>query len=281
MFLKIKKQLAIIAAVVLTLLLAVSTAVPAFAAETADGTTTDGNPQIVYDAPDLGESNTSDNYITLPEAPVKDGYIFKGWRVNGGSDLYDAGDVVVKDGSEEMHLQAVYEAKTATPEAAFAPDTASRDTSDTRQTEQTETVMDDYDTSTVYQWGPDDFLTLPKGEEKKDYLFRGYSVNGNTKLVQAGETVKIENGEKATVRPIYTSTRYKTLTNVIWTVGWICEGIGILLMWNFSFEKQNEWSLKAGIMLCGMSVFVASLASCIIKSVFDARFLDAALAAIS
>ena len=280
MLIKFGKPLSIIAAVLMTLLLAVSTAVPALAADTAD-TATDSNPQIVYDEPDLGEGSASDNCITLPDAPAKDGYIFKGWRVNGGSDLYSAGDVVAKDGSEELHLQAVYEATTATPEAAFAPDTASGDTSDTRQTVQTETVMGDYDTSMVYQWGPDDFLTLPKGEEKKDYLFRGYSVNGNTKLVQAGETVKIENGEKATVRPIYTSTRYKKLTNVLWTVGWICEGIGILLMWNFSFEKQNEWSLKAGIMLCGMSVFVAPLASCIIKSVFDARFLYAALAAIS
>lgn len=277
---KLRKSFVIIAAVIMFLLLAVSTAVPALAAETAD-TTTDSNPQIVYDEPDLGKDNTSESYITLPDAPAKEGYTFRGWRMNGGSDLYNAGDVVVRDDSEKMHLQAVYEAKTATPEAAFAPDTASRDTSDTRQTEQTETVMGDYDTSTVYQWGPDDFLTLPKGEEKKDYLFRGYSVNGNTKLVQAGETVKIENGEKATVRPIYTSTRYKKLTNVIWTVGWICEGIGILLMWNFSFEKQNEWSLKARIMLCVMSVFVPSLASCIIKSVFDVRFLDAALAAIS
>lgn len=152
---------------------------------------------------------------------------------------------------------------------------------DTKQTGQAEAAAGDYDTSTAYLWGSDDFLTLPNAEEKKGYLFRGYSVNGDTKLVQAGETVKLENGEKVTVRPIYTSTRYKKLTNVIWTVGWICEGIGILLMWNFSFEKQNEWSLKARIMLCVMSVFVPSLASCIIKSVFDARFLDAALAAIS
>lgn len=109
---KIKKPLAIIAAVVLTLLLAVSTAVPALAAETAD-TTTDSNPQIVYEEPDLGEGNTSDNYITLPDAPEKDGYIFNGWRVNGGSDLYSAGDVVVKDDGEEIHLQPVYEADTS------------------------------------------------------------------------------------------------------------------------------------------------------------------------
>lgn len=108
MTMKIKKPLAIIAAVMMTLLLAVSMAVPAFAAETATSTT-DSNPQIVYDAPDLGESDATDNYITLPDAPKKDGYIFKGWRVNGGSDLYDAGDVVVKDDGKEIHLQPVYE----------------------------------------------------------------------------------------------------------------------------------------------------------------------------
>lgn len=104
MVVKIKKPLAIIAAVVMTLLLAVSTVVPAFAAEMADS-----NPQIVYEEPDLGESDATDNYFTLPDAPTKGGYIFKGWRVNGGSDLYDAGDVVVKDDGEEIHLQPVYE----------------------------------------------------------------------------------------------------------------------------------------------------------------------------
>ena len=80
---KVKKPLAIIAVVALTLLLVVSTAVPAFAAETATSAT-DSNPQIVYDEPDLGEDDTSDNGITLPEAPAKEGYTFQGWRVNGG-----------------------------------------------------------------------------------------------------------------------------------------------------------------------------------------------------
>lgn len=51
---KLRKSLVIIAAVIMFLLLAVSTAVPALAAETAD-TTTDSNPQIVYDEPDLGK----------------------------------------------------------------------------------------------------------------------------------------------------------------------------------------------------------------------------------
>lgn len=105
MVIKMKKSLTFIAVVALTLLLAV----PAFAAETADATT-DSNPQIVYDEPDLGEVEASDRYFTLPDAPEKEGYTFQGWRVNGGSDLYNAGDLMVKDGSEEIHLQPVYEA---------------------------------------------------------------------------------------------------------------------------------------------------------------------------
>ena len=87
---------------------------------------------------------------------------------------------------------------------------------DTKQTGQAEAAAGDYDTSTAYLWGSDDFLTLPNAEEKKGSLFRGYGVTGDTKLVQAGETVKIESGEKATtVRPIYTSTRYERFTNAI------------------------------------------------------------------
>ena len=90
---------------------------------------------------------------------------------------------------------------------AVVPAYAATSDIDAKQNEQTETVSKDYDTSMVYQWGSDDFLTLPKAEVKKGYLFRGYSLNGDTKLVQAGETVKIENGEKATIRPIYTTMK--------------------------------------------------------------------------
>lgn len=109
MVMKIKKPLAVIATVTMSLMLAVGAAVPAFAAETATSAT-DGNPQIVYEEPYMGEEKALDNYITLPDAPDKEGYIFRGWRVNGGSDLYNAGDVVVMADSEEMHLQPVYEA---------------------------------------------------------------------------------------------------------------------------------------------------------------------------
>lgn len=150
---------------------------------------------------------------------------------------------------------------------------------DTKQTGQAEAAAGDYDTSTAYLWGSDDFLTLPNAEEKKGYLFRGYSVNGDTKLVQAGETVKIESGEKATtVWPIYTSTRYERFTNAIWTVGWICTGIGLLML---AFVKPNTRLFRVGVYLSSTSLIVVCLVSKIIKTVFDARFLDAALAAIN
>lgn len=194
---KIKKPLAIIAAVVLTLLLAVSTAVPALAAETAD-TTTDSNPQIVYEEPDLGEGNTSDNYITLPDAPEKDGYIFNGWRVNGGSDLYNAGDVVVKDGSEEIHLQPVYEATTS----------AKADDNGASATEEEPDILSEYEDGSdiVLQYGHDNILTLPDAKEKEGYKFYGWSLNGDTDLYDSGSTVPIKAGEKVTLRPVYVST---------------------------------------------------------------------------
>lgn len=138
--------------------------------------------------------------------------------------------------------------------SAVVPAYAATSDTDTKQTGQAETAAGDYDTSTVYLWGSDDFLTLPNAEEKKGYLFRGYSVNGDTKLVQAGETVKIESGEKATtVRPIYTSTRYERFTNAIWTVGWICTGIGLLML---AFIKPNTRLFRVGVYLSFTSLIV-------------------------
>ena len=198
MVMKIKKPLAIIAAVVMTLLLVVSTAVPAFAAETATSAT-DSNPQIVYDAPDLGESNATDNYITLPEAPEKEGYTFQGWRVNGGSDLYNAGDVVVKDGNEEMHLQPVYEATTS----------AKADDNGASATEEEPDILSEYEDGSdiVLQYGHDNILTLPDAKEKEGYSFYGWSVNGGTDLYRSGFTLPIKAGEKVTLRPVYVSTK--------------------------------------------------------------------------
>lgn len=105
---KIQKTLAIIAVVVMSLLLAVSTAVPAFAAEAVD-TATDSNPQIVYAEPDLGEDNISDSYITLPDAPEKEGYVFIGWRVNEDEDIHYAGNKVPVKSGEKVILTPIYE----------------------------------------------------------------------------------------------------------------------------------------------------------------------------
>lgn len=79
-----KRLVAGSAAIILAVVVAISTMVPAFAAEAAD-TATDSNPQIVYGEPDLGESDATDNYITLPDAPEKEGYTFQGWSVDGST----------------------------------------------------------------------------------------------------------------------------------------------------------------------------------------------------
>lgn len=106
MVVKIQKPLAIIVAVVLTLLLAVGTAVPAFAEEISYATPESGS-KIVYNEPDiLGEKN--ENYITLPDAPQKDGYIFTGWRVNGSKTTYSSGATVPVMAGEEVTLTPVY-----------------------------------------------------------------------------------------------------------------------------------------------------------------------------
>ena len=196
MTIKTKKPLAIIVTVVIGLMLVFSSAVPVFAAEPA--TATDSNLQIVYEEPDLGESNTSDNYITLPEAPAKDGYTFRGWRVNGGSDLYNAGDVVAKDDSEELHLQPVYEVDTGT---------TVDNRSATSSTEEPDLLSEYEDGSDiVLQYGHDNILTLPDAKGKEGYKFYGWSLNGSTDLYDSGSTVPIKAGEKVTLRPVYVST---------------------------------------------------------------------------
>lgn len=193
-----KTTLIFVAVVVVMLLVAVCLEVPAFAAEMATSVA-DSNPQIVYEEPDLGESNATDGYITLPDALAKDGYIFRGWRVNGGSDLYNAGDVVVKDGSEEMHLQPVYEADTS----------AKADNNSAGSTAEEPNLLDEYEdgSNIVLQYGHDNILTLPDAKEKEGYDFYGWSVNGSTDLYDSGVTIPIKAGEKVTLRPVYVSTK--------------------------------------------------------------------------
>lgn len=126
---KIRKPLAVIVAVVLTLLLAVITAVPAFAAKS--DMTAQSNEQFEVVEPKYeGDAN---NYVTLPDAPVKDGYTFKGWSIDGGTELHNAGESIVNNDGHKMQLQPVYEAKSATPEATSAPVTTEKDTSSTQQ----------------------------------------------------------------------------------------------------------------------------------------------------
>ncbi len=105
MTVKIQKLLTVIAVVVLTLLLVVSTAVPAFAAETA---TAQNNEQFEVVEPEY--NSDANDYVTLPDAPANDGYTFKGWSVDGSTKLYDAGETIANNDGHKMQIQPVYEA---------------------------------------------------------------------------------------------------------------------------------------------------------------------------
>lgn len=265
MLIKFRKPLAIIAAVVLTLLLVVvSTAVPAFAAETV--ATTDSNPQIVYEEPDLGESNTSDNYITLPEAPEKEGYTFRGWRVNGGNDLYNAGDVVVKDGSNEIHLQPVYEAAISAKADDNGASSVAEDEPD---------LLNEYEDGSdiVLQYGHDNILTLPDAKGKEGYNFYGWSLNGNTDLYDSGSTVPIKAGEKVTLRPVYVSTEEAdAFSHKCLIAAGVC--FVALLVFVRVFGESDSEVLCVFVMLW----LVAVLALPVVGMVGESRIMQQALA---
>ena len=217
MVVKIQKPLAIIAIVGMTMLLAVSTAVPAFAAETST-TATDSNPRIVYEEPDLGENGATDNYITLPDAPEKEGYTFRGWRVNGGCDLYNAGDVVVKDGGEEIHLQPVYEAATG----------AKADDNGASSTAEEPDLLDEYEDGSdiVLQYGHDNILTLPDAKKKEGYKFYGWSINGSTDLYKSRSTVPVKAGEKVTFL-IEAAILFAILLGIVWFIATKIQQLGL------------------------------------------------------
>ena len=265
MTIKTKKPLAIIAAVVLTLLLAVSTAVPALAAETAD-TTTVSNPQIVYDEPDLGEDDTSDNGITLPEAPAKEGYAFQGWRVNGGSELYNAGDVVLKDGSVEMHLQPVYEATTSAKADDNGASSVAEDEPD---------LLNEYEDGSdiVLQYGHDNILTLPDAKGKEGYNFYGWSLNVSADLYDSGSTVPIKAGEKVTLRPVYVSTEEAdAFSHKCLIAAGVC--FVALLVFVRVFGESDSEVLCVFVMLW----FVAVFALPVVGMVGESRIMQQALA---
>lgn len=118
MAMRIQKPLAVIVAVVLTLLLTVAKATPAFAAET--DTSVQSNEQFEVVEPKYEED--TNKYVTLPDAPPKEGYAFKGWSIDGGTELHQAGESIVNNDGHKLQLQPVYEAKVAAEKEPSAID---------------------------------------------------------------------------------------------------------------------------------------------------------------
>lgn len=147
---------------------------------------------------------------------------------------------------------------------------------DTKQTGQAEAAAGDYDTSTAYLWGSDDFLTLPNAEEKKGYLFRGYSVNGDTKLVQAGETVKLENGVKVTVRPIYTTTKWDCMLWMFFGFLCICFILWYVLLSVLKKEPSKKCVFKVAVVMCSVLLVCA-----FVVGIIENNILAEAIASIS
>lgn len=139
MSMKFRKPFAVIAAVVMTVLLVVSTAVLAFAAES--DMVAQSNEQFEIVNPKYeGDSN---NYVTLPDAPAKEGYTFKGWSIDGGTELHDAGESIVNNAGHKLQLQPVYEAEVSSSEATPAPATEQKDTFDAQQDSSDVAVQDE------------------------------------------------------------------------------------------------------------------------------------------
>ncbi len=192
---KLRKSLVIIAAVIMFLLLAVSTAVPAFAAE-SDMTVQSNEKFEVVEPKYEGDTNSN---VTLPDAPVKDGYTFKGWSVDGSTELHNAGESIVNNDGHKLQLQPVYEVTTS----------EKVDDSSVSSTTEGPDLLNEYEDGTdiVLQYGHDNILTLPDAKEKEGYDFYGWSVNGSTDLYDSGVTIPIKAGEKVTLRPVYVSTK--------------------------------------------------------------------------
>jgi hypothetical protein len=124
-----KTALTLVAAIVMILLVAVLMAVPAFASE-SDMTTQNNEQFEIVDPKYEGDAN---NYVTLPDAPAKDGYTFKGWSIDSSTELHHAGESIVNNDGHKLQLEPVYEAKSATPETTSVPVTTPKYTSDAQQ----------------------------------------------------------------------------------------------------------------------------------------------------
>lgn len=63
-----------------------------------------------------GDAN---DYVTLPKAPEKEGYIFQGWSVDGSTKLYDAGKTIANSDGHKIQIKPVYKATGAVHEDAL------------------------------------------------------------------------------------------------------------------------------------------------------------------
>lgn len=109
-----KTALTLVAAIVMILLVAVLMAVPAFAEESD---TAQSNAQFEVVEPEYnGDAN---DYVTLPKAPEKEGYIFQGWSVDGSTKLYDAGETIANSDGHKIQIKPVYKATGAVHEDAL------------------------------------------------------------------------------------------------------------------------------------------------------------------
>lgn len=95
-----KTALTLVAAIVMILLVAVLMAVPAFASE-SDMTTQNNEQFEIVDPKYEGDAN---NYVTLPDAPAKDGYTFKGWSIDSSTELHHAGESIVNNDGHKLQL---------------------------------------------------------------------------------------------------------------------------------------------------------------------------------
>lgn len=109
-----KTALTLVAAIVMILLVAVLMVVPAFAEESD---TAQSNAQFEVVEPEYnGDAN---DYVTLPKAPEKEGYIFQGWSVDGSTKLYDAGETIANSDGHKIQIKPVYKATGAVHEDAL------------------------------------------------------------------------------------------------------------------------------------------------------------------
>ncbi len=114
--------------------------------------------------------------FTFPADPIKDGYTFKGWSAEGDEKLYKAGDTVT------VTADVTY---TAQYEAVVAPTKTFKVTLDLNGG----TAGEGFTASSTVNEG--ESFTFPADPTKADYIFKGWSVEGDEKLYKAGDEVEV------------------------------------------------------------------------------------------